>query len=315
MASWHLFNNGWFTRFMVRIMGGFSVNREGLDRNAIDYAVKVLVEARRPRLIFPEGTTSRINDQLMGLMEGPAFIARTAARRRAKRDGGKIVIHPVGIKYLFQGDIEQACQPVLAEIEHRLTWNTCNEAPLIDRIVKIGDALLTLKELEYGLPKDANLSLRQRQSRLVNHLLHPLESEWLGKHGSTGIATRVKNLRMKIFPELIRSEVDDVERKRRWRQLEATYLAQQIDCYPEQYITAFPSVDRILETVEKFEEDLTDRCRIHGQQKVVMEIGEAIEVSPDKVRGVEVDPLMVEVRESLEEMMGRLQRESRMYHA
>jgi 1-acyl-sn-glycerol-3-phosphate acyltransferase len=94
MASWHLFNNGWFTRFMVRLMGAFSVNREGLDKTAVDYAVNVLVNAERPLLIFPEGSTSRTNDKLMALMEGPAFIARTAAKRRAKKDGGHVVVHP-----------------------------------------------------------------------------------------------------------------------------------------------------------------------------------------------------------------------------
>ena len=70
---------------MVRLMGAFSVNREGLDRAAVDYAVNVLVEAKRPLLIFPAGTTSRTNDRLMALMEGPGFIARTAAKKRAKK--------------------------------------------------------------------------------------------------------------------------------------------------------------------------------------------------------------------------------------
>ncbi len=313
MASWHLFNHGWFTRFMVRIMGGFSVNREGLDRQAVDYAIKVLVEAKRPLLIFPEGATSRINDQLMGLMEGPAFIARNAAKRRAKRDGGKVVVHPIGIKYLFLGDIEQACDPVLTEIERRLTWRVMPDQPLIDRIVKIGDALLTLKEIEFHVNKDPGMSLRQRQSRLVNHLLHPLEQEWLGGPATGGIATRIKNVRMKIFPEMSRAEVDEMERKRRWQQLEETYLAQQIDCYPEQYITSWPSVDRILETVEKFEEDLSDECRVHGNQKVILEVGEAIEVSTERDRSAKTDPLMIEIQNSLEAIMSRLQRESRMY--
>ena len=97
MASWHLFNQGWFSKFMVRGMGAFSVNREGMDRQAIDFAIESLQNVERPLLIFPEGTTSRTNDQLMALMEGPAFIARTAAKRRAKSDGGKVVVHPIGI--------------------------------------------------------------------------------------------------------------------------------------------------------------------------------------------------------------------------
>jgi hypothetical protein len=313
MASWHLFNGGRLERFMVRLMGGFSVNREGLDRSSIDFAIKVLASAERPLLIFAEGATSRTNDQLMALMDGPAFIARTAAKRRAKRDGGKVVVHPVAIKYLFQGDLEVACNPVLTEIEQQLTWRPDPSVPLLDRIIKIGNALLTLKELQYHVSPLPGATLRQRQSHMVDSILHPLENEWLGRTVEAGIATRIKNLRMKIFPEMSRSEIDIEERNRRWTQLETTYLAQQIDCYPDRYITELRSVDRILETVEKFEEDLRDKCRLHGQLKVVLEMGEAIEVSPERDRAATVDPLMAEIRSQLESSLARLQHESRVY--
>jgi 1-acyl-sn-glycerol-3-phosphate acyltransferase len=314
MASWHLFNSGWFTRFMVRLMGGFSVNREGLDRAAVDYAIKILQSADRPLLIFPEGATSRTNDQLMVLMEGPAFIARTAAKRRAKENGGKVVVHPVAIKYLYQGDVEQACNPVLTEIERKLTWRPDPSLPLIDRIVKVGKALMTLKELQYGVVPNPGQALRERQSALVNVLLHPLEEEWLGSTSDGGIASRIKNLRMKIFPEISRAQVDAEERDRRWLQLEDTYLAQQIDCYPGHYITALPSVDRILETVEKFEEDLESTCRVHGQMKVVLDVCEPIEVSPERDRKAKTDPLMLEIQLKLEECLQQLQYESRLYN-
>lgn len=313
MASWHLFNEGWFNKFMVRLMGGFSVNREGLDKTAVDYAIKILQTAERPLLIFAEGATSRTNDKLMALMDGPAFIARTAAKRRAKENQGLVVTHPIGIKYFYLGDIETACDPVLTAIEHQLTWRPDSTVPLIDRIVKIGNALLTLKELQHHIEGQPGMTLRQRQSNMVDHLLHPLENEWLGKTSNLGIATRIKNLRMKIFPEMSRAELDSAERDRRWRQLEDTYLAQQIDCYPDKYLTEFRSVDRILETVEKFEEDLNDKCRLHGKLKVVLEIGEAIVVSPERDRSATTDPLMTEIRGRLEEMLSRLQMESKLY--
>ena len=86
MASWHLFNQSFFVRFVIRLMGAFSVNREGMDRTAIDYAINILKTAERPLIIFPEGTTSRTNDRLMAFMDGPAFMARTAAKRRAKEE-------------------------------------------------------------------------------------------------------------------------------------------------------------------------------------------------------------------------------------
>ncbi len=315
MASWHLFNQNARTTFAIRMMGAFSVNREGLDKASVDYAVGVLQNAQRPLLIFPEGTTSRTNDQLMALMDGPSFIARTAAKRRQKKDGGKVVVHPVGIRYLFQGDLDRACEGVLAEIEHKLTWRPSPEKPLVDRIIKIGDALLRLKELQYGILPDNSLTLKQRQNGLVDRLLHPLEQEWIGEHSDAGIAIRIKNLRMKIFPELSRNTLPDAEQKRRWRQLEDTYLAQQIDCYPEQYLTEHPSVDRILETVGKFEEDLNDRCRIHGNTKVIIDVDEAIEVSGKRDRAAKTDALMDQIRARLEAKMFELQSESRMYVA
>lgn len=313
MASWHLFNQDWMTTTAIRLMGAFSVNREGLDRKAVEHAIEILDTAERPLVVFPEGTTSRTNDRLMSLMDGPAFIARNAAKRRAKKDPNKkVVVHPVGIKYVYSGDLEKTCDDVLTRLEQTLTWRPQRDMPLIDRIVKVGNGMLTLKEIEYGI-SDHNGILKERQNRMVNHLLHPLEDEWLGGPQEGGVASRIKNLRVQIFPELSRNELDQKERKRRWKQLEETYLAQQIDCYPDQYLTEHPSVDRILETIEKFEEDLIGEATIHGNLKVIIDVGQAIEVSPKRERGQAADPLMTKVRESLQTKLGELQAESPMY--
>ena len=313
MASWHLFNQGWLSRRVMRYMGAFSVNREGLDRQAIDEAIEILVDAERPLLVFAEGTTSRTNDQLMAFMEGPAFIARTAAKRRAKKTGGKVVAHPVAIKYFYQGDIRKTANEVLCDIEKQLTWRPQNDIPIVQRLAKIGDAMLRLKELEYEIEVSADATLRDRQSNLVNHLLFPLEREWLsGERPDDGVAVRIKNLRSQIFPEISRDEVTDAERVRRWKQMEDSYLAQQIDCYPDRYVAQFPSVDRILETCEKFEEDLTDRARIHGDLKVVLDVCDPIEVETKRDKSAPEDPLIAKIKEELMDSLGKLQTESRM---
>lgn len=315
MASWHLFNYGVLMRFGVRMMGAFSVNREGMDRAAIDHAIEILKTAERPLVIFPEGTTSRTNDQLMALMDGASFIARTAAKRRAKEGlgSGKVVVHPIAIKYVFQGDVDKAAGDVLADLEERLSWSPQTDMPLVDRIVKVGDALLKIKELQYGCEVPAGTLLRDRQTNMVNHLLHPLEKEWLGGPQDDGIQIRIKNLRVKIFPDMIGDELDLDERKRRWDHLERTYLAQQVDCYPDQYVVEHPSVDRLLETVEKFEEDFTDQCRVHGNLKAITLVGDPIEVSTKRERGLDHDPLMEEIRQRLEAMLLELRPESKMY--
>ena len=312
MASWHLFNQSWFYTTVMRSMGAFSVNREGVDRQAIDTAIDFIAKGERVFTLFPEGTTSRANDKLMKLMDGTAFIARAAAKKRMKRDGGKVVVHPLAIKYVFQGDIKKVCEETLGEIEQRISWRPQSEVPLFDRIQKLGNALLKLKELEYGATDDSG-SLTERQQRLVNRLLHPLETEWLGKTSEEGIQIRIKNLRMQIFPDIARGEVDPTEKARRWKHLEETYLAQQLDGYPKDYVSEFPSENRILETIERFEEDLTDKAKIHGGLKVVLDVLDPIEVSTKRDRGAAEDPLMVEIRESLQGKLDELKHESRMY--
>ncbi|MFP6576761.1 MAG: 1-acyl-sn-glycerol-3-phosphate acyltransferase [Pirellulaceae bacterium] len=310
MASWHLFNQDWFTSWAIHKMGGFSVYREGIDRQAINMAVDILNTAERPLVIFPEGAVTRTNDQLHALLDGVAFIARSAAKRRRRRSADlKVVVHPVALKYFLEGDLNVVADEVLTRIEKRLSWRPQRELPLMSRVGKVGMALLSLKELEY-FESIQEGSLEQRLDRLIQRLLVPLEEEWFGKSQQGSVIPRIKALRMKVLPEMVRGEVDEEERQRRWKQLADLYVVQQISCYPPDYLSKFPSRDRIFETLERFEEDLTDQVQVHGSLKVVIDIGEAIEVSPDRDRSLKSDPLMNQLETQLQGMLDELAKES-----
>ena len=310
MASWHLFHHSRLYRWAIRAMGGFSVNREGVDRQAINMAVDLLAEAKRPLVIFPEGATSRTADKLQAMLDGVAFIARAAAKKRAKQSPpAKVVVHPIAVRYFYGGDIREAADDVLTDIEQRLTWQPQRSLPLPQRIIKVGSALLSLKEIEYlGQPHSGTLS--ERIQRLTDRLLGPIEAEWMGRVQSGPVVPRVRNLRTKILPDMVNSRVDPAERTRRWTQLAEIYLAQQLACYPPDYLVR-PTVERVLEMIEKLEEDLTDKARLHGHLRVVLDVGEAIEVSPERDRTAPVDPLMTKIQQSLEGMIAELARESR----
>lgn len=312
MASWHLFQQSRFEAWALRKVGAFSVYREGVDRKAINTAVEILDTAERPLIIFPEGTVSRTNDHLHALLDGVAFIARTAAKRRAKRSSeNKVVVHPVALKYLFQGDFNTTADPVLTEIEHRLTWRPKRELPMDERIAKIGLALLSLKELEY-LGTTFSDSLAARIQRLIDRLLHPIEKQWFGEPQEGPVVPRVKALRMQILPDMVRGQIDAAEREIRWRQLADIYLAQQVSNYPPDYLDR-TTVDRLLETVERFEEDMTDKARPHSFRKVIIDVGPAIEVSTKRDRSATVDPLMTRLETELQGMLDRLANASRPY--
>jgi hypothetical protein len=305
LASWHVFMQDKLQSFLLRRAGAFSIYREGIDRGAVNTAVEILESARRPLVIFPEGLVSRTNDRLNELLDGTALIARSAAKKRAKLDPpGKVVVHPIAIRYKFLGNIQSAAQSVLDDIESRLTWQNKSSLPLIDRIYKTGSALLALKELEY-LGEARNGDISARLTNLINAILNPLEKRWFEtEHPNDSVPTRVKRLRSAILPDMTKNEIDEPERQKRWKQLADLYLAQQLAHYPPDYVRSNPTPERLLETVERFDEDLTDKIRLLGPLHATITVGEAIEVSPQRESRGSSDPLMDQIESQLNSLLG-----------
>jgi 1-acyl-sn-glycerol-3-phosphate acyltransferase len=299
MASWHLFMQSRVQGFLLQRVGGFSLYREGVDRESLKCAVGILAEARFPLVLFPEGIVTRNNDRLLELMDGVSFIARAAAKQRAaSARAGKVVVHPVFVRYFFEGDLSTAIAPVLRDIETRLSWQPQVHLPLRERIVKAGHGLLALKETEYlGAPQSGRV--RERLPRLLERVFEPLEREWNGEPRKPDTMARIKRLRTAILPDMVRGGLADAEKKRRWRQLADLYFAQQLYCYSADYLDGAPSPERLLETVERYEEDLTDSARPHPPLHAVISIGEAIEAAPARDRSADDDPLAEGVRRGL----------------
>ena len=70
-----------------------------------------------------------------------------------------------------------------------------------------------------------------------------------------------------------------------------------------------PTPERMLETVEKFEEDLTDHCRIYRPMSAEIKVGDPIEVSAKRVRG-EQDPVMAQLETDMHQLLGIVESES-----
>jgi 1-acyl-sn-glycerol-3-phosphate acyltransferase len=303
MASWHLFMQGRAQSFLLPRLGGFSVYREGLDRESLKCATRILTDAQFPLAIFPEGFVTRNNDRLLNLMDGVAFLARSAAKQRAAAPRpGKVVVHPVFIRYFFEGDLAATLTPVLENLETRLSWQPQSQLPLRDRIVKAGHALLALKEIEY-LGASQSGGAKERLPRLLDHLLEPLEKEWAAGRREPDPMARIKRLRAAILPDMVQGELTEAESARRWRQLADLYLVQQLHCYSGDYLAGAPTPERLLETVERYEEDLTDAARPHPPLHAVISVGEAIEATPARDRSADGDPIANELRRQLEAML------------
>jgi len=76
--------------------------------------------------------------------------------------------------------------------------------------------------------------------------------------------------------------------------------------YPPEYIKSKSTPERMLETVERFEEDLTDVCRVYSPMTAIVQVGEAIPVSPAREGRTREDPLMATLEARLRSMLEEL---------
>jgi hypothetical protein len=114
----------------------------------------------------------------------------------------------------------------------------------------------------------------------------------------------VKRLRSAILPDMIKGDLDEAEKARRWRLLQDADLAQQLYHYPPNYVTDDASSGRIIETIERFEEDLTGKVSLHGPVEAKVTVGDAIEVGTGREARGEADPVMTGIENQLRAMLG-----------
>ena len=292
--------------FLLRRAGAFSIYREGMDKQAVQTSIEILESAERPLVIFPEGHISRTNDRLTPLLEGTALIARQAAKRRAK-DNKRVVVHPMAIRYAFPFDIESAAAKMLDEIEARLTWRPSRELPLVERFQKVGAGLLALKELQYlGHTQDGDIP--DRIPKLIDAILAPMEAEWTNGNGEG----RCWSHGWKPSPPSGHSPGHDQRRLgRNGKSPAALAIARRrlmwpssFIGYPPHYVTEGGPKARVIETVERFEEDLSGKVTVHGPVEATITIGDAIEVTPGRESRGEGDPLMSAIENQLRTLLG-----------
>lgn len=325
MASWHLFNDGWLNAFAIRRMGAFSIFREGNDRQSLETAIEVLVEARRPLVVFPEGTTNRTNDELKPLLDGVAFMARTAAKRRQKqtdagedRGSGKVVVHPVAIKYLCVGDYQSWAHDQLDEFENQLGWRRMPKRDLRSRVMQLAEAQLALKETQYLGGSRAG-ELPARRDALIDELLSQAESGLGLEKDPDGVRARVRQIRATASSRYFESAADtnSADELRRHgnelrRHVQAADLAQDLSSFPDSYLCKEDLTDtRLIETIQRMQESINGKADHSIPLKAVIEFAPAIEVETGRPPRGERDPLMVELEQQLQTMIQRLSDEAK----
>lgn len=278
LAAWQVFamSTRWES-WVLQTHGAFSIDREGTDLRAFKTAIDILKTNPHPLVVFPEGDIYHTNDRLTPFRDGAAAMAISAAKRADR----PIVVVPTAIKFWYLEDPTPQLLKVIETIEQRFNWRPRPEMPVKDRIYRVAAAILSLKELEYlGAPQPGGLSSRLRQ--LAETLLSRMEQQAEIKHKGGIIPERVKEVRRHHIQTLQKEDLTKEERARLQTEMDDLFLVVQLYSYPGDYADVQPTIERLAEIIDKFEEDVLglDYPTIKGERRVVLQFGEPIDVTP-----------------------------------
>ena len=312
MAAWQVFHAATpFQRFIMQRSGIFSIDRESADLGAFKRAVEILRSHHCPLVIFPEGDIYHTNDRVSPFREGAAAIALSAA----KRSDRPTLIIPTAIKCRYVTDPTPGLLELMSRLEESLHWRPHTHLPLPERIYRFAGGLLALKELEY-LGRHQTGTVPSRTASLIGHLLDEQEQRHNIEKRPGTVPERVKELRRHHIERLATGEagairerhgasrrsdaepaasavpltavrtasLSDDDQRQLQRDMEDLFFVIQLYSYPGDYVAEKPSIERIAETLDKFEEDVL-RVRYptpRGTRHATVRFGEPIPLSNEK---------------------------------
>ncbi len=304
MATWNVFDvQGRIGQWIMQKHGVFSIDRDGTDVVALKTARNILQESEFPLVIFAEGEVYLCNDRVTPFREGAAAIALLSARSQKR----PIVCVPCALKYSYIKDPMPELLSLMDEIEGSIHWRPRPEKPIVERIYDVGSALLALKEIEF-LGHACEGPIDTRIKSLIDHILEKHEQKSGIKSGDKTVPERIKELRRRALKAIEKLEDGDSEgRAAIDRDLDDFLNVVQLFSYPGNYIDENPTVERIAETMDKFEEDILKRqpAIVRGERAVRIRFGEPIEVSSEKKKGAArelTDQLEEKVQDLLDDM-------------
>jgi len=287
MAAWQVFAKvNPLRQFIFQRHGCFSVDREGTDMRAFRRAVELLQGAPWPLVIFGEGEVYHVNDTVTPFRDGPAAIAITA-QKRAKRP---VVCVPCGMKFFYTEDPTEELLDLMSRLEERILWRPRPDLPLAERIQRYAGGLLAVKEVEYlGSAQTGDLPTRIK--RLGESVLEDIEQRYGLDKGDLDLPDRVKSCRREVIKEL--EQPEESKRQQATLDLEDLFMVIQLFSYPGDYVATKPSLERLAETLDKFEEDIlhAPAATIRGRREVTVAFGPPIPVESSADKKISIQTL------------------------
>ncbi len=197
----------------------------------------------------------------------------------------------------------------MSELEQSLLLRSQPHAPLPQRIYRLAEALVAIKEVDY-LGSSQTGTLAERIARLSDHVLTMLEQRHELSVGVGAPPDRSKLVRQALIAKLEAADVD--RHSKAYAQLqhdmEDIFFVMQLYSYPGDYLRSEPSIERLAETIDKFEEDILGRelPTVRGRRKAAVQFGEPITVDPNARGRDGIAQLTGQMQTNVQEMLDGL---------
>ncbi|MFN9630298.1 MAG: 1-acyl-sn-glycerol-3-phosphate acyltransferase [Cyanobacteriota bacterium] len=328
------------TGWLLRHLGGCSIQRGKLDAPALRTARQLLLDGPYPLAVAPEGATNGHNEMVSPLEPGTAQLAFWTLDdlRKAGRSEAMVVL-PVGLQYGFSRPVWPAIEALLSRLERDAglpgdPYHRLGQESLYSRLLALAERMLILMEGFYReayhrpLPQAGPLppgeagrqALAHRLQRLLETALEVVEGSFgLQAHGD--LASRCRRLEQagwdRIHPSGVNGNrrtalergladrlAEETERRLWHMRLVETFVAVS-----GSYVLERPSQERFADTLLLLWDTQcrllgvapVDRPRL-GPRQVWISLAEPIDV------GARLEAYRADRRRAVADLTGELQR-------
>jgi 1-acyl-sn-glycerol-3-phosphate acyltransferase len=280
IANWQSFHlRPWIGQRVLQWHACFSIDREGVDEEAYDQAVKVLQTGSHPLVVFAEGHVNHHYQRVEPFRTGASLFAQAASRSSQR----PVVWIPAAITYRYTQEPIAELTRLLSLLEERLGWRPEPHLALADRVRRAGEGVLELREKQYcGLTHPG--SYGERAGAVLTSILERLEKARGLDLRRLDVPGRVAQLRRRAVQQKASQPPDLEAIADAERQLRDLQIVTQLHSYRHDYDTDEPTFEHLAEIVDKLEEDILGAITAgtRGRRCAYLRFGPPVPMRPDE---------------------------------
>ncbi len=289
LAAMEAFEQSPFMGWVMPRLGAYSIIRGAPDRPSFQMTKKLLVEAKRWLVIFPEGQTVWQNDTVMPFQQGVTQIAFKALEEATGTDGdASLFCVPIAIKYAYLENMDREIDASLARLESQLfAEDDVPPQDSYDRLHRISLALLKANERKHGVSPEEDAGFDNRIQQMKTRVVSQIEQK-LGvtpRHDQV-LLDRIRTL-FNTVDRITQEEPGPrpyEQKLMRERQQEAHDLyndlwrvLQFIAIYGD-YVTEFTTVERFMDVLCLLEMEVFGERRMWGPRQALFKVGAPVDL-------------------------------------